>query len=438
MKSLTILNLSISLLLALLFCNGTARAQQQYKLRQVTSMTSMKSETTIYVKGMRKRTESNGYMGIAAITTIEQCDKQRTISINDKKKLYFIEPFSRKPEEIIDEDVKTAKAKAESLSDDSKGGGIITNYYTIVDTGERKKIFGFTARRIWTTQKLVPSANACMMKDSMIIKTDGWYIDFPDFNCQNSFNTSSYGGYQKAICQDRFVTRKKGKGKLGFALTEKRTMIMGGQTHTSEFVTDLETLELSTGKLDSMLFEIPPGYKEAKNIDDLQEQYNSASIVSSISEEKSTSSSALPQISSSSPKKEGAIRIGVLLPTGEEQLTYDELRNYICNNLNTGNIEAVSINNSSEATTAQCDYILHTAFTQVKQASKIGGLLKAIKNTNPSASVSYTIGINMLLKKTSNNNTHSQLQTSDKYEGKPDDAASKAISKTCNDLLKEL
>lgn len=438
MKSLTILNLSISLLLALLFCNGTARAQQQYKLRQVTSMTSMKSETTIYVKGMRKRTESNGYMGIAAITTIEQCDKQRTISINDKKKLYFIAPFSRKPEEIIDEDVKTAKAKAESLSDDSKGGGIITNYYTIVDTGERKKIFGFTARRIWTTQKLVPSANACMMKDSMIIKTDGWYIDFPDFNCQNSFNTSSYGGYQKPICQDRFVTRKKGKGKLGFALTEKRTMIMGGQTHTSEFVTDLETLELSTGKLDSMLFEIPPGYKEAKNIDDLQEQYNSASIVSSISEEKSTSSSALPQISSSSPKKEGAIRIGVLLPTGEEQLTYDELRNSICNNLNTGNIEAVSINNSNEATTAQCDYILHTAFTQVKQASKIGGLLKAIKNTNPSASVSYTIGINMLLKKTSNNNTHSQLQTSDKYEGKPDDAASKAISKTCNDLLKEL
>ena len=67
---------------------------QQYKLRQVTNMMSMKTESTIYVKGMRKRTESTGMMGMAAPpVTIEQCDLQRTIKINDKKKLYFIEPL---------------------------------------------------------------------------------------------------------------------------------------------------------------------------------------------------------------------------------------------------------------------------------------------------------------------------------------------------------
>ena len=70
----------------------------------------MKSESTIYVKGMRKRTESGGFMGMTQPTTIEQCDSQRTIRINDKKRIYFIEPFA-KEEEIIDEDNKMPKAK---------------------------------------------------------------------------------------------------------------------------------------------------------------------------------------------------------------------------------------------------------------------------------------------------------------------------------------
>ena len=86
--------------------SNTAIAQQ-YKLRQSTSMMGMKTESTIYVKGMRKRTEREGMMGMPAPPiTIEQCDLQRTIKINDKKKLYFIEPFAKETEEVIDEDAK--------------------------------------------------------------------------------------------------------------------------------------------------------------------------------------------------------------------------------------------------------------------------------------------------------------------------------------------
>ncbi|MBM3415544.1 MAG: hypothetical protein FJY20_03660 [Bacteroidetes bacterium] len=48
---------------------------QQYKLKQTNSMMGMKSETTIYVKGMRKRTEQGAMMGMPAQpVTIEQCD----------------------------------------------------------------------------------------------------------------------------------------------------------------------------------------------------------------------------------------------------------------------------------------------------------------------------------------------------------------------------
>jgi len=82
------------ILLTLLSVSKETKAQQ-YKLRQVTNMMGMKSESTVYVKGMRKRTESAGMMGMPAPpVTIEQCDLQRTIKLNDKKKLYFIEPFA--------------------------------------------------------------------------------------------------------------------------------------------------------------------------------------------------------------------------------------------------------------------------------------------------------------------------------------------------------
>ncbi|MGZ8558767.1 MAG: hypothetical protein ACXWWC_10555 [Chitinophagaceae bacterium] len=68
----------------------------------------MKSELTTYVKAMRKRTEGGGYMGLASLTAIEKCDVQRTIRINDKKKLYFIEPFSKETEDVKGDDSKTA------------------------------------------------------------------------------------------------------------------------------------------------------------------------------------------------------------------------------------------------------------------------------------------------------------------------------------------
>src|ERR1700675_1606042 len=94
------------ILIVVLSAGNKAHAQQ-YKIRQQNNMMSMNTESSIYVKGMRKRTEPGSMMGMPAQpVTIEQCDLQRTIKINDKKKLYFIEPFSKETEEVIDEDVK--------------------------------------------------------------------------------------------------------------------------------------------------------------------------------------------------------------------------------------------------------------------------------------------------------------------------------------------
>jgi hypothetical protein len=206
---------------------------------------------------MRKRTEAGSMMGMPAPpVTIEQCDLQRTIKLNDKKKLYFIEPFAKETEEVIDEDAKPVapvKNKPVAPKTTPQTGGVIYMWYNITDTGERKKMNGFIARHIWTSQKIKPSPDACTMKDSIIIKTDGWYIDLPQFNCpvkyRPSASTMPPNERQKPDCQDKFVTHRSGKGKLGFPLTETRTIIMGNKgAQTNEFSTSLETLEISTPK----------------------------------------------------------------------------------------------------------------------------------------------------------------------------------------------
>lgn len=133
----------------------------------------MKMETTVYVKGMRKRTENSGIAGMPNnLVTIEQCDKRRTVTLNDKRKLYYIAPFGAAGGEVIMEGEKrTAKAKpaAAPAKTTTQKGGVVTTYYNTTDTGERKKMYGLTARHVWTTMKMKPSPDACT-KDSMLIK----------------------------------------------------------------------------------------------------------------------------------------------------------------------------------------------------------------------------------------------------------------------------
>lgn len=426
----------IAIAVATILTSQTAMAQQ-YKMRQVSTMSGMKSETTIYVKGARKRTEGGGYMGIGGnIVTIEQCDLQRMIKINDKKKLYYIEPFVNNIEEE-DDNKPAQKVKPVPVVKKEKEpvkGGVITTYYNITDTGERKKMYGFTARHVWTTQKIKPSADACMMKDSMIIKTDGWYIDLPQFNCPITGynNGGGYGGTQKIECKDRFVSKRSGKGKLGFPLIETKTMIMGGTMQTSEFKTDLETLELSTAKLDSMLFEIPIGYAETKNEEDLQDKIDPMAYM----QQAKQYSKEQPKVAEE--KSAGMIRIGVYVPTGEESLTLATLQQHLVSTLHTDKIEAVAVASDDDARKFKCDYVLLTEFTKVKQGSKVGGLLKALKNTDPSAVTSFNIEANLSLVTFPDGTEKATEKVDGKFDGKADDAAKKALEKGSNQLLKEL
>lgn len=436
-------------LFILLFSTGFKSAAQQYKLRQVTNMMGMKSESTIYVKGMRKRTEAGAMMGMPAPpVVIEQCDLQRYIKINDKKKLYFIEPFAK--EEVIEDEPVAPKTKptVPPVKDNTtQKGGVITMYYNIRDTGERKQMYGFTARHVWTTQKMKGSPDACTMKDSMMIKTDGWYIDLPQFNCPVRYTSSAARrpqNPQKPDCMDRFVTRRSGKGKLGFPLIETTTMIMGdGTKSTNTFETNLETLELVSGKLDSMLFEIPPGYKLAANEDELQDKFDMNSMMEQYKNMGKENNNTIPAVPSgnmgNSEKAPGSIRIGVFEPKGGDgQLQTAQLQQYLAGTLHDGNIDAIPVANEEEARSKQCDYTLGTDILKMKSGSKVGGILKAIKNSDPNASSSFNIEATMTLIKLADGSVKLKPSVSGKYDGKPDAAAQQALEEGGRQVLKGL
>ncbi len=438
MKKIKTIYCFTAVIVIMLLSTGNSANAQQYKLRQVTSSMGMKSESTIYVKGNRKRTEGGGYAGMNKnLGIIEQCDKQRTISLNTKKKLYFIESFSNRGEEITDDNSKPA-LKNRPAPTTTKKGGIIYSYQNITDTGERRKMFGMTARHVWSTQKIKPSADACMMKDSMLMNTDGWYIDLPDFNCYSGSNDGGYGGgYAKPDCQDRFVTKRTGKGKLGLPLIETRTIIMGGESQTSEFKTDIETLELSNAKLDSMLFEIPEGYTETKNREDLNEPFNADELSKQFSnpEPSPTPQSVKPV---SEQKLAGIIRIAVYAPHGGDGLNNILLQEGIVAKLTGNSVQGVAVSSKDEARKFNCDFLLTTEFIKLKQGSKLGGLLNAVKNADQSSVASYNIEVNMTLSRISDGITRSLQIIGGKFTGKADDAAMKALDNGCEKLVSEI
>lgn len=402
---------------------------QEYKLRQVMDMKDTKIESTVYVKGKRQRVESvMPGMGVT-IAVIEQCDLKRTIKLNDKRKLYYIDLWSTGGVEPLQprKEVVAAGQKKEV-----KKGGTITIWSSIRDTGERKKMFGFTARHLWTSQKMKPSADACSMKDSMLRKTDGWYIDLAQFECRRDYRYVPYGdgGDGGADCVDKMVTHTSGKGKLGFPLFEKTTMIMGGTT----METNLETLELSTAKLDTMLFTIPPGYRAVNNESELYDLKDMADLMRNAQAGKDNGAVAVNR----EQKAPGKIRIGVYAPAGNPELQAGTLQQHLVGEINGQGVEAIAVGNEAEARQYHCDYTLSPVFTSIKQESTVGGVIKAIRKRDPTLTGAYSIQGSMILLSLSDGKERSRQAMDGKYDGKIDEAASRALDEALPRVMKAL
>jgi acylphosphatase len=132
------------------------------------------------------------------------------------------------------------------------------------------------------------------------------------------------------------------------------------------------------------------------------------------------------------------IRIGVYEPKGDDQVQGAALQQHMVNSLMDGKIEAVAVGSEEEAKNLSCDYTLASDFLKIKSASKVGGLLKAIKNSDPNAASSFTIEAAQTLVKLSDGSIRLQPKINGKFDGKIEMAAEKAMDDGCNQVLKAL
>lgn len=349
-----------------------------FKITIRTTVAGQSTQSTTMIKGLRERSETNiaaGGMNMSTVN-ITQCDLRRTIQVNDRARKYLITPMDS---EAGSGSPAAAPAPSE-MGGSTRRGGVVTMTVATTDTGERKEMFGFTARHLKRTMTSESSPDACQQQQ-MRMETDGWYINLEyGLNCGKERPPQTNPMAARRDCQDRYQFKRRGPERLGYPLNETTTMY--GADGSVTFTTTREVIELSRQTLDAALFDVPAGYSEART---QQEMYAAPSMaeIMAMARQQSTS----PESSTSGPPATTErVRVGVVEFNNKTKssVSTDSLRDQLIASLNNDGIEAIALNSSSpseaviEAKAKQCAYILYTDVSALKTASsgkKIGGLL---------------------------------------------------------------
>ncbi|MDT7603164.1 MAG: hypothetical protein QOF61_1161 [Acidobacteriota bacterium] len=386
----------------LLCAIGAARADIRIKQRMTAGSAGggggagRAIETDVAIKGQRQRSESELVPGMKMIN-ITQCDLKRTLAISDAMRKYTITPIGGV------EEVQTGAANNTATAPAPAGrvtrGGVVTFVQTLTDTGERKQMFGYTARHIIMKAHSEHSPDACE-KDDMAYETDGWYIDLEfNFECLTSNQRPNANPMARPSgCQDQMRFRRVGTAKLGYpvlVITRFFDKNGGVQTEMTQ-----EVVSLSRETLDPALFDIPAGYTQASS---QQELYDPSAMMKAMQQAQggggneggegnrpqtggmSAVSGGMNSSGATGAKQPGAIRIGVVRVGNKTTQSIDagNLRSVLIASIMEGSVEAIPLNETApdaaqaEAKQKNCDYVLFTDISTLKQstANKIGGML---------------------------------------------------------------
>jgi hypothetical protein len=331
---------------------STHAAMADVKIKSKQTMAGQSYESTTYIKGKRQRSETINGMTVS----LTQCDLRRNVQMNPNAKTYMVSPFAETTQSV------TRTAATTNKNGVVQTGGTITTTIDTKDTGERKQMFGFTARHLIITMETVSSPDSCSKANSKM-ETDGWYIDAEfaldcDYGYQNyNFNAGRNGG-----CKDRYEMKTVGTVKRGYPVYEKMTMFDATGKETYSMVN--EVVELSKAVLEASLFDVPSDYREVQDAsqmyaslragDTSASQGNAAGNTpdnSGISLNiKNAAKSETGNTSVVGPKRAGVVRIGLVdVKTGSvgDGIAASDLaeavQNTMLHHLKTPNIEVVSI-----------------------------------------------------------------------------------------------
>lgn len=383
-----------------IFClfvvSGAASADTKVKIRQTSG--GQTYENTSYIKGKRQRSETNG----GQMVNITQCDLRRNIMIMPATRAYMIQSYDQ-PSTAAAANTAT---NTPATTQPAKKGGVVTSTVTTRDTGERKQMFGYTARHIITTMEMDSSPDACS-PTKMKMETDGWYIDAAfALDCDLGANYRPPQTHGGSGCQDRYQTRQIGAAKKGYPVYEKMTMF--GPDGRETFSTINEVIEFSQATLDPSLFDIPADYRE---VQDFASMYGtpSTSMPSAAADKSADVPSSNPTTPSSTKavealpaKKAGVIRIGVVTTKVDKVTEGMNAANLatavqatLTEKLKAPNVEAVPIQATvlkeieAEARQKECDYLVYTAVSLKKGGGGLGGMFGSAAAQVAASTVPY-------------------------------------------------
>ena len=353
-----------------------ARADVKIKSRQ--TMQGQSYENATYIKGKRQRTESMGGQSV----TIQQCDLRRDLQLMPAMKAYTVNPYDTGAAASA----ANAPAAGTRQTVERTQGGLVTSTVTTKDTGERKQLFGYTARHLVITVETKSSPDSCNPVDSKMV-TDGWYIDAAfQLDCDAERAGRYYNPQASGGCRDRYEMKTVGTAKRGFPLWEKMTMFDKDGRESFSMVN--EVVELSQATLDASLFEAPADYREVKD-------FSGAALMAAAGSQgnddddddaarpSSPAGQARPNAAEVGPKRPGVVRLGLAgVQTGAvgDNLSAAQLaaavRDALANNLRGATVEVVLLDSSAEAEARQkgCDFVVHASVSHKKGGGGFGGM----------------------------------------------------------------
>ena len=177
--------------IVLLCLSSVASADLKIKTR--TTVMGHTTESTVYIKGSRERTEMS--FGGQGTVTINQCDQKRLITINGNQCMIMPMGGSETSCPVMPNLAALARGAAGEAAPPPRKGGVLTITRTANDTGERQDMLGYKARHIKTSMTMESSPDACN-QSHVKMEIDGWYADLSaGFSCsQESYRAMACGG----------------------------------------------------------------------------------------------------------------------------------------------------------------------------------------------------------------------------------------------------
>jgi len=262
---------------ALMLCAAATATQADIKLKFKITQNGREGESTIRFKGRRQRNDfivKRPDGTTAAVAYIFQCDLKRQLWLDETKRVFYDYELIPIQEFLARAEAERARKPQPKRAEKYDGRRLET--FTVVDTGERREMFGYLARRIKTTLTLEATPPSACPQTPLRKESDGWYVDllygtFCSYDI-SGFDEGELTALEQTRCTDyhmhgederrySYERRQVGAARFGFplVLTVKSYSDEGSPT-----IRTREAIEITNEDLDASLFEIPAGYAKFK------------------------------------------------------------------------------------------------------------------------------------------------------------------------------